>query len=130
MNEIALKGTIIGFEEYQDYVLRDTFGANSAFRVLVCATTPLAFVLVNPFSVTDNYSIEIGNSVLRTLQLRSDAAEHIAVMCIARHMKPNWLANLRSPLIINTAENRFQQIILQDENYAVSMPITVVPEGR
>lgn len=125
-----LKGTIIGFEEYQDYVLSDDFGPESPFRVLRCATTPLAFVLVNPFSVTDSYSIEIEDSVLHSLQLRNDAAGNVAVMCVARYVKPTWYANLRSPLVINTEENKFQQIILQNENYPVSVQITVSSEGR
>jgi flagellar assembly factor FliW len=123
VSETVLKGTIIGFEEYQDYMLKDALGPTSPFRVLECAGAPLAFVLVNPFSVTEGYNIEIEDDVLRNLELASDSLKDIAVLCIARRIDPHWCVNLRSPLVFNTEKNKFQQVILQNDSYPVSVPI-------
>lgn len=123
VSETILKGTIIGFEEYQEYTLKDTFGPTSPFRLLECTSAPLAFILVNPFSVTESYNIDIEDEVLNNLDLASDSIEHIAVLCVARRIDPDWCVNLRSPLIVNTEKNRFQQVILQNDSYPVSVPI-------
>ena len=124
-----MKGTLLGFEEYVEYGLRNIFDPSSPFRILASLQVPLVFLVVNPFVVVENYDIEIDDRVVRELDLTGDAVRHVAVMCVARKEREHYLVNLRSPLIINTTEGRFRQVILQNESYSTSAVFTVDKEG-
>lgn len=130
MSEIPLKGTVLGFEEYVEYCLRNTFDPLSPFRILASLQVSLAFLVVNPFVLVEDYDLEIDDRVVQELELTGDAVRHVAVMCVARKEKEHYLVNLRSPLIINTTEGRFRQVILQNESYGTSAAFTVDKEGR
>jgi len=122
VNEKQLEGKILGFEEYARYTLKDSLGESSPFRVLECDETPIAFVVVNPYSIIEDYSFDIDDAVLNGLGFSQAAAEEIAVLCVVRLDEDRLYVNLRSPLVINTRNGSFTQIILQNEAYGVSVP--------
>jgi flagellar assembly factor FliW len=125
VDEIALRGKIIGFEEYGRYTIRAAFGESSPFRLLSCDDAPISFAVVNPFSIVEDYSLELDDTVLTGLNLNAIAMEDIAILCIVRPEEGRLYANLRSPLVISTKNGLFTQVILQDETYGVSMPIAL-----
>ncbi len=127
MSDIPLKGTILGFEEYREYVLGNIFDEASPFRILACLEERVAFLVVNPFVATDNYDLEIDDATAENLGLTAGNMQDVAVLCVARKEKDHYTVNLRSPLIINTAEGRFQQIILQNEVYGME---TIFSPGK
>ena len=122
VNEKQLEGKILGFEEYVRYTLKDSLGDSSPFRVLICDEAPVAFVVVNPYSITEDYSFDVDDAVLGSLGFSQAAAEEIAVLCVVRLDDDKLYVNLRSPLVINTRNGSFTQIILQNEAYGVSVP--------
>ncbi|MCX5807269.1 MAG: flagellar assembly protein FliW [Proteobacteria bacterium] len=131
MSELYLKGKILGFEDYNNYVLEDSFGENSPFRLLSCPEKAVTFVAVNPYYIVDDYSFEIEDSIVRELMLEGNYIDDIAILCIVRPnenaciVRPNentLYVNLRSPLIINIKNGYFVQTILQNEMYGVSVP--------
>jgi flagellar assembly factor FliW len=128
MSENMLKGKIIGFEEYEEYTMENIFGEISPFRLLSCLKAPLSFVVVSPYHILEDYSFELEENVLKTLEVDGNSIENIAVICIVRPDNRTLYVNLRSPLIVNTKSGFFTQIILQDESYGVSVPI-VAKEG-
>ncbi|MCX7966722.1 MAG: flagellar assembly protein FliW, partial [Syntrophorhabdaceae bacterium] len=83
-NEIRLKGKIIGFEEFTNYVLEAPFGEASPFRVLNCIDASLSFVVINPYYVLEDYSFDIDDTVADELLGRTKKEESIAVLCIVR----------------------------------------------
>jgi flagellar assembly factor FliW len=123
MSESRLKGKIIGFEEYKEYMLENVFGDTSPFRLLSCAEVSLSFVVVSPYHILEDYSFELEENVLNLLEVDENAIENVAVLCIVRPDNNILYANLRSPLIINIKNGFFTQIILQDESYGVSVPV-------
>jgi flagellar assembly factor FliW len=125
---IDLKGKIIGFKEYEDYLLEETFGEDSPFRLLSGRESELSFVVVNPYYIVDDYSLEIEDSVMSELMGTENTLDEIAVLCILRPDGNTLYVNLRSPLIINTRTGYFVQTILENEAYGVSVPFTV--KGR
>lgn len=125
VRETRLKGRIIGFEEFGEYVLDAPFGEESPFRVLHCVEQTLTFVVVNPYYILEDYSFDIDDNVAEELIEKSDAEASIAVLCIVRPNDRTLYVNLRSPIIINTARNRFVQVILQNEGYGVSVPFAI-----
>ena len=104
MSDIPLKGTILGFEEYREYVLRNIFDDASPFRVLACLEEHIAFLVVNPFVVAEDYNLEIDDAAASNLGLTGENMQHVAVLCVARKENDHYTVNLRSPLIINTVE--------------------------
>ncbi len=122
MSDIPLKGTILGFEEYGEYALRNIFDDASPFRILVCLEERIGFLVVNPFVLREDYNLEIDDAVAEHLGLTGETLNHVAVLCVARKESDRYMVNFRSPLIINTVEGRFQQVILQNEIYGIDEP--------
>ena len=123
MSDISLKGTVLGFEEYSQYALRNIFDDSSPLRILASMEERLGFLVVNPFVVRDDYQLEIDDAVAGSLDLIGDGLKDVAVLCVARkgQEKGTYVVNLRAPLIINTVEGRFQQVILQNEAYGMEV---------
>lgn len=130
MSDIPLKGTILGFEEYDEYALRNIFDDSSPFRILASLEAHLAFLVVNPFVVVEDYNIEIDDATANNLGLTGERIQNVAVLCVARKGINGYLVNLRSPLVINTVEGRFQQVILQNEAYGIEVSLSLQKEGR
>ena len=122
MSDIALKGKIIGFEEYENYSLQDAFGEESPFRLLSCSDSSLSLVVVNPYHIVEDYTFEIEESTLKDLFSDNNYMEDIAVLCVVRLAESELHVNLRSPVIVNTKKGAFVQVILQSEAYGVSVP--------
>jgi flagellar assembly factor FliW len=125
MSEILLKGRVIGFEESQNYALRDAFGADSPFRLLRCLDSGVSFVVVNPFCAVEEYTFDVEDDTMAALSLTEGEIEHLAVLCIARREKGTLYVNLRSPLIVNTEKGLFLQVVLPNEGYPVSFPAAI-----
>ena len=130
VSDIPLKGMILGFEEYSQYALQNIFDDSSPFRILACLDERIAFLVVNPFVVVEDYNFEIDDAVAANLGLSGENLQHVAVVCVARKENNNYRVNLRSPLIINTVEGRFQQVILQNEAYGVEVTFSIDKDGK
>jgi flagellar assembly factor FliW len=122
VGEIKLKGRIIGFGGYENYVMEDAFGEGSPFRALSCSDAALSFVVVNPYHIVEDYSFEIDEEVLKALFSGGDYMEDIAVLCVVRPDDQTLYVNLRSPIVVNIRSGVFVQTILQNETYGVSVP--------
>jgi len=129
VSDISLRGTLLGFEEYSEYALRNIFDDKSPLRILACLEDQIAFLVVNPFVVKEDYNLEIDDAVVARLGLTADIMQHVAVLCVARKEMGGYVVNLRAPLIINTVEGRFQQVILQNEAYGIAVDFTVDRNG-
>ncbi|MCS7281707.1 MAG: flagellar assembly protein FliW [Desulfobacterota bacterium] len=125
MNGIRLKGKILGFEEFRNFVMTAFLGFDSPFRLLSSEEGPFSFILVNPYYILEDYSFEVDEKLLeRELNLKGKI-DDLAVMCIVRIDGDVLYVNLRSPLLINTKEGRFTQIVLENEGYGISVPFAV-----
>lgn len=123
MSRVQLKGKIIGFENYADYILEDAFGEASPFRILSCTVAPVSFIIANPFNIVEDYSFQIEDGLKSELGLNT--LENVAVLCIVRYENHTFFINLKSPLIVNINQGVFAQTILQDEAYGVSVPFEI-----
>ena len=126
MSDMPLKGTVLGFEEYSEYALRNIFDDSSPLRVLASLEERIGFLVVNPFVVKEDYQLEIDDAVASRLGLTGEKIEHVAVLCVARKVVPgSYVVNLRAPLIVNTTDGRFQQVILQNEAYGTEVAFSL-----
>jgi flagellar assembly factor FliW len=131
VSDLPLRGTVLGFEECSEYALRNIFDDSSPFRILACLDERLGFLVVNPFVVKEDYQFEIDDAVAAGLGLTGEGMQNVAVLCVARKERENnYSVNLRAPLIINTTEGRFQQVILQNETYGMEVGFCTDRNGK
>jgi len=125
VDDMILKGRIIGFEEYDKFLMQEAFGEASPFRILACHDAPISFVVANPYFFVEDYALELEDDALRALHIDGTTLENIAVLCIVRPDKKTLYVNFRSPLIMNIKDGVFLQVVLQNEAYGVSVPFTI-----
>ncbi len=130
MKKIRLKGKILGFEDQTDYILTDPFGGDSPFRLLSFADKPISFVLVNPYSIFEDYVFEVDEEILEEKVGIKGKIDRLAVMCIVRVEKEVLYVNLRCPLLINTEDGRFAQVVLKNEGYGLKVPFAIKREEK
>ena len=117
---IVFDNGLPGFEKVKKYVLVDNEEAESPFKWLQGVdNTDLAFVIVNPFAIKKNYEFKVDDETLKAMDIVD--TESIAVYCIV--VVPQDInkmsMNLQAPLIINVANGKGRQYILDTVRFGV-----------
>lgn len=115
---------MIGFGDFQDYVVVNT-KEGSPYKWLQSLNEPkLAFLLSLPNSFLDEYSPEISNQEAAALGLTHETQYLVLVTTTIPPGKPREAtANLAAPVIINLETRKAKQVILEDEAYTIRYPI-------
>ena len=124
-NEIILvaKG-LLGFEHLTEYLLIN-FEETLPFEWLVSVKEPMiAFPLIDPSLVEQNYTIELNKESVDAKLLRHPESNLVYSIVNFSDRKPTL--NLRGPVIINKKEKFGMQLVLNDEKYAFRQPFDVV----
>ena len=115
---------IIGFNELKKFVIVD-LNKDGIFKWLQSIDDPaLAFPIVSVFSMNVDYTIDLQDNVVDTLNITN--VDSILVMNIASIPQENpqgTTLNLLAPLIFNLDNYRAGQIILSGSGYDVSFPL-------
>ena len=116
---IVFKNGILGFEDLKEYVLISS-DDGLAFHWLQSISNPaIALACIDPLNVCENYSPIIEESVMQELDIKD--SDNILILCVvvipADIMKTT--VNLAAPIIINTANRRGKQIVLQNDAYSL-----------
>ena len=85
----------------------------------------LAFVILDPLTLLDNYKIGIGRNTMAELGLSSSEKAAIYVIVTASETPQGATANLQAPIVINAAARLAKQIILTNSSYSVQHPILI-----
>jgi len=115
---------MIGFNQFQDYVVVNT-KEGSPYKWLQSVKEPgLAFLLSLPNSFLEEYSPEISTKEAKGLGLSQETQYLVLVTTTIPPGKPNEAtANLAAPVIINLETRKAKQVILEDEAYTIRYPI-------
>lgn len=115
---------IIGFNDIKKFVIVDV-NKESFFKWLQSVENPeLAFPIVSVYSMNVDYTIDLSDSVVETLNIQN--VEDILVMNIASIPQDNpqgTTLNLLAPLIFNVKNQLAGQIILSGSGYEISFPL-------
>lgn len=120
---VFFESGIPGFEDEKKFVLLD-IDENIIFQILQSVETKnLAFFVVNPYLLFEDYSIKLNDSIIETLEINEE--EDVAVLSIMTLKEPftKSTVNLKAPLIINLKNNRGKQYILNDDTYSMRVAI-------
>jgi flagellar assembly factor FliW len=120
---INLTEGLLGFPGQKRYVLL-SFAANGPFTWLQSLDDPgLAFVLIDPRLVDQNYKITVEQEILEGLNI-SDANRCIVYVIVTLNQDPKQVtANLLGPIIINPDSNQGRQVVLMDTEYTTCQKI-------
>lgn len=114
---------LIGFEHSADYALRPLGAQYEPYAALVSLDEPdLRFVVVPPGAVFRDYVIEIPDSDRQLLALE-DAGDVAVLAIVRRHGVPAPVANLMGPIVVNRRTQAAAQVVLQDSDYGVMVPV-------
>ncbi len=118
---ISFTRAMPGFPDGNRYVLLP-HREDSPFYWLQSIENPeLAFLVINPFSVTNEYSYEIPDSVQEELGIRQAESVQTLVLVTVRKDgdNPSVTANMLGPVVINSENMKARQIVLDPNNYDV-----------
>ena len=120
---ITFEKGIPAFEEYKKFILFPVEG-NDFFSVLhSLEDAGLGFIVVSPFKVMKEYEIELPQKSIEDLNI--EAPEDVIVQCtITLSSKiEDITSNFQAPIVINTKNNRGEQIVLSNDKYSIKYPL-------
>ncbi len=110
---------ILGFDDCRQYLLMENESIFPTFWLQSINDPDLAFPVVSPFSVDENYSINLQALDLEDIRLKSvDDALVLTLMVVPQTMS-SIRTNLRAPIIYNPEKKVAKQLILYDEKYPI-----------
>lgn len=112
-----------GFEEETKFVLLD-ISEDIIFQILQSVKSPeLAFFVVNPYLIFEDYSIQLNDHAIESLNI--DDEKDVAILTVMTLKEPftKSTVNLKAPLVLNLANNRGKQYILNDDQYSMRAKI-------
>ena len=111
---------IIGFENYRSYVLLDESDEHSPFKCLQSTEdSSLAFMLLDPFTVRQDYEVEIDESTAAQLAINNNDDIVIFVIVVVPENIKMMSFNLKAPIIINARVKKGAQYIIDKSDYRV-----------
>ncbi len=114
---------ILGFPEDRRYALLPHDEKSPFFWLQSLDSPELAFVVINPALILEDYSFEIPTDMERDLDLREPGQAEVLVLVSFRQGsdgKPSSLtANLLGPLVINVENRKAMQAVLDPKRYPV-----------
>ena len=108
---------LFGFENYHDFALIE-----AEYRPFIWMQSlndrNLAFLLIDPFTVTDGYEIDVDDKTL--LEIGVDSPADVVVYSIVTVPADGGpvTANLQGPVVINRRNNNAMQAILSDSKWS------------
>lgn len=118
---IHFENGVLGFEDYKDYtILYDNEKEKSFFSWLQSIEeSSLAFPIVNPFNVVENYNPQINDDMLETIGGISDEDTVVFLMATIPGDVKQASVNMKAPLIINASSRKGVQIIVEGQEYEI-----------
>ncbi len=110
---------ILGFDDCRQYLLMENESIFPTFWLQSINNPDLAFPVVSPFSVDDNYSINLQNLDLDDINLKSLDEALVLTLMVVPETISSIRTNLRAPIIYNPQKRIAKQLILYDEKYPI-----------
>ena len=114
---------IFAFEEYKSYILITPLGSGKFPVWLQSTENPnLCFILFNPLEFCPDYRVTVADEDLAPLDLDSNEDTGFYVISVIPENNMDATVNLKSPIIINTKNNKAVQVIVADD-YPIKFPV-------
>ena len=121
---------IPGFEEEKEFALLPIEG-NAIFSVLQSLNTKdIAFVVANPFSISQNYSFDLDEATIHVLEIQNEQEVMVLGVLSIKDPFESSTINLQAPLIFNTKTKKAKQMILNDSFFSMRHQIGATEETK
>ena len=107
---------LFGFEEETRFLLLPFEGNGTLYSLQSLSTPQLAFVLMDPFSLT-SYAPVLQEEELAELGVKDSQELYYFVMCVVKSPVAESTVNLKCPVAINPDTREAMQVILEDGAY-------------
>ena len=115
---IAFPEGLPGFEEEKEFIIINNDDEENPFCWLQSVNNPdLAFVIVNPFLIFSDYSVDISETVQEKLKIKDEKDVAVYSIVVVPEDLKKMTANLLGPIVINIRERLGKQVILDDPRY-------------
>jgi len=118
-----MRGYILGFEQHKRFVLLTVENNTPLFWLQSVEDPKIAFVVINPRIVTPDYSPTIPEADLKSLDIQETEEITLLSIVTVRSDPFRATANLRAPILINTAKRWAKQVVLDDPDYRIQYDI-------
>ena len=119
-----------GFEEEQSFLLLPFAGSDGNMLCFQSLKTPsLAFVAMNPFSLSPNYAPVLTAEELREMQVERSEDLCYYVLCVVRQPVGASTVNLRCPVAVNAETRQAMQTILETDHYGMRHRLEEFSDG-
>ncbi len=107
---------LFGFEDFTDYVLFES--EYEPFLWLQSTEKKaLAFLVVDPFLICDDYELDVDDRVLSRIEVSSPSDVFVlAILTVPAEGNPVTM-NLQGPLIVNKRNNKCLQVVISDPKW-------------
>ncbi len=122
---LSFPNGLFGFDDERSFLLLPFEGSGGFMLCLQStATSALAFVLLDPFSLCPDY-----HPVLQDAELALFGAEDISslcfyVLCAVKNPVAESTVNLKCPVVVDPRTNEARQIILETDSYGMRHPLS------
>lgn len=107
---------LFGFEDEKSFLLLPFEGNGTLYSLQSLTTPQLAFVLMDPFSLT-SYAPVLEEEELAELGVRDSQELYYFVMCVVKSPVADSTVNLKCPVAINPDTRVAMQVILEEDAY-------------
>ncbi len=116
---IRFTAPILGFDGYKQYILIENRSVFPTFWLQSVDNLKLAFPVVSPFFVDENYSIRLNACDFEDIKLKEFNDVIILTLLVVPQDISSIRTNLRAPIIYNSIEKLAKQVVLQEEKYPI-----------
>jgi flagellar assembly factor FliW len=113
---------LLGFADYTEFALIDA-ETTPFFWLQSCQEPALAFLVVDPFLLRDDYEADIDDEALSAIGLSKPSEVLLLTTVTLPGDGSGATVNLQGPLIFNKANNRAFQAILSDPRWPTKYPL-------
>jgi flagellar assembly factor FliW len=112
---------IPGFEDEKEFVL--TSIVDTPFFIMQSVKNDLHFYVMNPYEFFKEYQFDLSDAVVSHLGIKE--REQVAVFNIVTVQDPfqKSTANMQAPVIINAANRKGMQVVLENVKFATRQPL-------
>lgn len=120
---IIFKKGLPGFENLKEFILFPVED-NELFSILhSIQNQEIGIVVISPFQFFQNYEFRLSDEKLKELNLSSPEDVLVLNTVTLNSSVEKITTNLKAPIIININNKLGEQIILDDDKYAIKQPL-------
>lgn len=121
--DILFKKGLPGLQEYKKFSLEDIEDCEQ-FKLLQSKDeADLGIILISPFDVDKDYEVNLSDEIIESLEIESPKDVFLYTTVTLNSNVEKITTNLMAPLIINSKNGLAEQVILQNNHYAIKHPI-------